>query len=400
MVVYTPSFLGHSGDAVNERQLIFALCRELWRRYKGNCLVFSQIPVLPLLRLHKLRTQLKSKPANTVVLPMPIIGYPPLLGYVLGCFIGFFIIILVRLLYGCSNTIVYIRGSWNALGSALFSSLRKRLVVKLGAILEDEFPSRTPFRKSTKMFIESSDRIVLQNAGVIAVSSQLMLKNLVLRRRIFPRGRITVVPPGIDRKIIAEVMHSKLLLKDSNRKEYVVGFIGNLAWWQGVDILVEAVAKLKNYKLDKSVRLLIIGGGPERKRVERLCRHYKLDCSITGFMDHKKALEYLASLDVLVVPSKRISSMECNVPIKIIEAWTLGTPIIVTKHQVFEYMGLKNGEHLVFCQPHPDDVAEKIATVLKSKMLKNRLSMNGIKLAEKFAYENIAKNLLSILISD
>lgn len=68
-----------------------------------------------------------------------------------------------------------------------------------------------------------------------------------------------LIPAGIDREKIKAL--KEYPINHNTKGHYIIGFIGYLEWWQGVDILVKAVAKIKNL-LDKPVKLLIVGDGP------------------------------------------------------------------------------------------------------------------------------------------
>jgi glycosyltransferase involved in cell wall biosynthesis len=169
--------------------------------------------------------------------------------------------------------------------------------------------------------------------------------------------------------------------------------VGLLEWWQGVDILVKAVAKIKD-SLDRPIKILIVGDGPEKRKIEKLCRELNVDCHVTGFLKHEEALKLMREFDVLVVTRRRLSSTESIVPIKIIEAWALGIPVVATAHEVFKYIGLRDKEDIVVCEPVPDDVANKILMVLTDRELGMRLSERGQRIAENYFYDEIAKNIL------
>ena len=159
-----------------------------------------------------------------------------------------------------------------------------------------------------------------------------------------------------------------------------------------MDILVKAVAKIKHL-IDKPVKLLIVGDGSERRRIEKLCVELNVNCHITGFLKHEEALRYLLNFDVLVVPRVRISSTESVIPIKVVEAWALGVPVITTRHKIYNYIGLKDYEDIVFCKLDPDDVANKLLIVLTDKELRKRLSERGTRIAESYFYDRIVERM-------
>ena len=100
-----------------------------------------------------------------------------------------------------------------------------------------------------------------------------------------------------------------------------------------MDRLVEAVAEVSK-RANQSVTLLIVGDGPERARVEELCRALGVSCVVTGYVRHEVILALLSVLDVLVMPRVRVSSTEYVIPIKLLEAWALGVPMVITKHAI------------------------------------------------------------------
>ena len=200
--------------------------------------------------------------------------------------------------------------------------------------------------------------------------------------------KILLCPAGIDLGKIRKIVHRENVKGDKVR----IGFLGSLAWWQGVDILAEAVAMVKE-KLP-NVELFIVGDGSMREEVSNLCRNYKIKYTITGFVPHEEALKYLKSFDVLVLPRLKTSVTEKTIPIKIIEAWALGVPVIVTRHRVFVEMGYRDQEHLIYCEPNPRDVAEAMLLLLRNDDLRQRLAENASKLAENYDYNKIAENIL------
>jgi glycosyltransferase involved in cell wall biosynthesis len=233
------------------------------------------------------------------------------------------------------------------------------------------------------------DRFVISRSKFIAVPSPLMFRELCLRRGLVPR-RVILVPPGVDCSKIFALRKNKI-----GTNSFKVGFVGALFWWQGVDILVRAVAKLASSGV--RIKLVLVGDGPERNRILGLCHKLKVDCIITGFVNHEMALKIMSQLDVLVVPRVRMSSTENVLPIKIIEAWALGIPVIATRHKIFDYLGLRDGEDLLYCEPEPSDVADKIMILVNDIELRRKLANNGYLRASEFCYEKISRRLLSII---
>jgi len=394
-LVIIPSIFGHTGDVVNERLFLKSLCRG---RY---CLVISFIGPTRFTRLKKyLDKIIKGKLSrevgarNAVIIPMAI-PHPDILVDIYMLLVSIlltpFIWILDRLI---QFDIIYVRTSLLAFGLLSVNSLSRKTCVKIITMREDEVV-RSPakrLKRSLSLIYSLADRYALTKARIIGVPTPILLKRLIVRRGVLPKGKVALVPPGVDREEIEVLRRQTPKVKDNSH--HIVGFVGGLAWWQGVDILVQAVARLKDLQ-GKPVSLLIVGDGPERKKIEKLCKELKVSCHITGFVKHSKALKYLANFDVFVVPRPRMPNTESIIPIKVIEAWALGVPVITTRHEIYELMGLRDKEDVIFCEPDPGDVAEKILMVIKNEELRKKLSVRGPQLAECFYYDKIVANLIN-----
>ena len=98
--------------------------------------------------------------------------------------------------------------------------------------------------------------------------------------------------------------------------QYLVGAAARLAHSKGLDTLIEAfrVAGLKN------ARLVILGEGRERRRLERLLGP---NMAMPGF--RKNVKDYYQALDLFVCPSRREP-----LPLVILEALDAGLPIVAS----------------------------------------------------------------------
>jgi glycosyltransferase involved in cell wall biosynthesis len=369
-----------SGAGVNERQLLIELCRDI------TCIILSPIGIS---NMRKLRHILSStyrdfQGGNAFIFPLviPRLFIIDIIVSILLSPILFLLNIILKI------DLIYIRGSLLAFGPLVFRSLASKTVVKIMALPEEE--ERRPLHRALlRVIAPVIDRFVISRSKFIATPSPLMFRELCLRRGLVPR-RVILVPPGVDCNKIFALRRSNI-----GTDSFKVGFVGALFWWQGVDILVRAVAKLASSGV--RIKLDLVGDGPERNRVLGLCRKLKVDCVITGFMNHEMALKIMSQLDVLVVPRVRMSSTENILPIKIIEAWALGIPVIATRHKIFDYLGLRDGEDLLYCEPEPSDVANKIMILVNDIELRRKLAKNGYLRASEFCYEKISRKLLSII---
>jgi glycosyltransferase involved in cell wall biosynthesis len=107
-----------------------------------------------------------------------------------------------------------------------------------------------------------------------------------------------------------------------------IGFSGRLIPEKGAETLIQAFAQLKP-RIDVPMRLLVIGDGPERTRLERLCSKLSVASMVTftGAMTREESERRLQRAWVQVVPSICQESFGLVAA----EAQMRGTAAIVTR---------------------------------------------------------------------
>lgn len=381
ILTITGSIYGWTGYAVNERQLITHLAKKVEKCYVITLIGFKQV-------FTKNRDELKiNMPQNTLIIPVPFLPFTVIImSYIIG-------IIALALSSLRKIDYVYIRDSFLSIGLLLTPSISEKTIVKLGAIIEDELPNKGIIQFFQRKLTPYLDRLVLARSKRVAVNSAEIYNKLVKRRSFKHNREPLEIPPGVNLSLIKKVLtqsHEKIPRNNIN-----IGFIGSLNWWQGVDILVRSLKIVKIY--EPSVKLFIIGDGPLRGEISRISKELNINCEITGYLPHKEALSYLRSLDIMVLPRLRTPNTESIIPIKVIEAWALGIPVIITRHKVFSDRYV-DSEDIVFCEPHPKDIARAILFLLKDRDILLKLAKRGPELAMEFSYDKIADRLLTAFL--
>ena len=191
----------------------------------------------------------------------------------------------------------------------------------------------------------------------------------------------------------AEELKKKLGLE--NKK--VILYFGRLIRKKGVEYLIKAFKRVsKEYE---NSFLVIAGDGPERKRLEDLCRELDIhNVYFSGFVkaDEKNAYFYLC--DIFVYPSITLDIPE-EWSLGVCEAMSLGKPVIVTKAvgSVNELVFHKYNGYVV---PERDDEAiyEAIKCLLTDDELRTKIGKNAKRTVEMgFAYEKLFNRLREVI---
>ncbi|NIA18405.1 MAG: glycosyltransferase [Actinobacteria bacterium] len=171
----------------------------------------------------------------------------------------------------------------------------------------------------------------------------------------------------------------------------IIGTIANLYKTKGLEYLIEAVKILiTNYQL--RITVIIIGEGGERKNLEKLIKNYNLQDNILLAGKIKNAADLLPAFDIYAS-----SSVKEGFPYTILEAMSAGVPIVSTNVGGIPEM-IINGENGLLVNPrNPEELAQKIKSLIKNETLKSALSEQAKNDAkEKFGIEKMIKKTKEI----
>ncbi|HET6575603.1 MAG TPA: glycosyltransferase family 4 protein [Fimbriiglobus sp.] len=145
------------------------------------------------------------------------------------------------------------------------------------------------------------------------------IASAIARWRTVPRAKVEVVPNGISTDRPCDLPPPEVVRRSLGipATALVVGTVGRLAEIKQQDILVRAAGKLPG------VRLLLVGDGPERPRLEALVGELKLSDRV-HFAGYQPCPEqFLRAMDVFCLPSRSE-----GFPISLLEAWLAGVPAV------------------------------------------------------------------------
>lgn len=163
------------------------------------------------------------------------------------------------------------------------------------------------------------NKFLLKGASAyVSISSKTTSE---LKKMGIPAEKIRDFAPAIDDKLINRIKHSK-----SSYSKTVI-FSGRLIKEKRIDKWVDSFAKA--YAIDRSIRGMIIGKGPERKEIEERLDRSGLSGKVTikDFYDDNSKF-YLQVRDSLAM--LHMSERE-GLGIIAIESIALGTPVIIPK---------------------------------------------------------------------
>lgn len=177
-----------------------------------------------------------------------------------------------------------------------------------------------------------------------------------------------------------ELIKKRKRLNLKSNVTYVV-FVGQLIHRKGLDILLEAVALMKNKKME----FLVIGAGDQMNSLKEYCdfNNIKERVHFIGKCPKPEVLEYLKVSDVFVFPSREdIWGLVLN------EAVANGLPVISTKQVGSAYSLISDDENGYLI--NSDNVSDLVGTLdkLVFKNL-NIMRLKSLEKAQKYTIENM-----------
>ena len=171
----------------------------------------------------------------------------------------------------------------------------------------------------------------------------------------------------------------------------VVVAVGRLSKEKGQLDLIDAFSRLQSLK-ERKVRLLLVGDGPERPRIESAIRSLHLEECVTLAGYQSDVTPYYAIANVLVLPSHSEGS-----PNVLLEAMAAGLPVVATA--VGGVPEIARNEHSALLVPPRDARAMAMALdrLLTDAPLATRVASTAYsEVRARFSVESYTRSLLTI----
>lgn len=141
------------------------------------------------------------------------------------------------------------------------------------------------------------------------------------------KGKVHVISNGVNPRSFPKTIKPSRPVPDGT---LTVGFVGTLKPWHDITTLLEAFIQM--HQNHSNTKLLIVGDGPEKKRLEEYVASSNIVNSVefTGSVDPTDIPGLLASMDVAVAPYKNLENFYFS-PLKVFEYMAAGLPVVASK---------------------------------------------------------------------
>jgi glycosyltransferase involved in cell wall biosynthesis len=236
--------------------------------------------------------------------------------------------------------IVYERSAWMSNGSVdVLTNFNIKHIIEINAPFEEEvkaFEKASSFigvigKKKLKSLLQSADL-------VLPVTSSL--QTYLIEHYQLSASKCAVVPNAIEKNEI-QINESRVVeinKKYSLSEVTVLGFVGSIFPYHGVDRLIRGVSKLKH----TDVAILIVGDGHLIPELKKLANDLGISSRVhfVGSVPKEDIYNYFSAMDILTLPN---TEWYCS-PVKLFEYGALGKTILaVNEIGVSDVMSIEEG---------------------------------------------------------
>lgn len=172
-----------------------------------------------------------------------------------------------------------------------------------------------------KRFAQWTERICWRGAAVVFPVTAVLARNI--REQGVPDDRIAVTPNGVGSSFSFKPDNVDAKAKLGLKGRLILGFVGYLRDWHGLDGVVDILATRKEMQ---SAYLLVVGDGPARSTIERRAQLLGVSdrVRVTGTVPRDDLPSLIAAFDIALQPKVTPYAS----PLKLFEYMALGRAIV------------------------------------------------------------------------
>lgn len=231
----------------------------------------------------------------------------------------------------------------------------------------------------------------LQRADQVLTSSASFVEELA-RKNVLPKHIHVQHMPirpfvPVSEKRIAELRH-ELGFDDRTR---VLLTVGRLSREKGHVDLIRAFPRMRELAGGAPLRLVLVGEGPERAKIEELCRDLHVTDAVTLAGQQDDINPYYGIADVFLLPS-----LSEGCPNALLEAMAAGVPVVATAVGGIPEVVTGGRDAILVKKRDAAGLATATAQILKDQRFRDRLVSNAREIISRKSPEGYFKSITSV----
>lgn len=248
--------------------------------------------------------------------------------------------------------------------------------------------------------------IARMEADAAAKATRVIAITGGLRDELIGRGvdeeKILLVPNGVDTERFVPLDRDVELQRELGLEgKKVIGYIGSVLDYEGLDLLIRAAAVLDSTRDDFHV--LIVGDGAEKDAFESLAEELGLLSRVvtfTGRVPHADVERYYSLVDIAPFPRLPLPVCELVSPLKPFEAMAMGKAVVASDVRALAEIVVDGENGLLHTKGSTDDLVRALALLLDDGDLRSRLGADGRAWVERERdWRRLAKRVSDLYVS-
>lgn len=230
------------------------------------------------------------------------------------------------------------------------------------------------------LHIDKKSQLCIQKALIHLVDGTLSvsegLKNKLINYLNYRPEQITVISNGVDIQRFCNSYDNAALIHSlgATKSDFIISVVGSLRPLKNQEVVCKAIKLLSDNGI-KNVKLLLIGDGVDRKRLQDLVLELGIESNVKFLGKRHDVPELLSISNVLVLPS--FSEYE-GMSNAVLEGMASRTAVISTR-SVGSTELISDGETGLFFKDNDHkNLAEKINLLRENEVLRNKIVGNAI----------------------
>ncbi|GGW50421.1 glycosyltransferase [Vreelandella hamiltonii] len=153
----------------------------------------------------------------------------------------------------------------------------------------------------------------------------------------------------------------------------VIGYAGSAVAYEGLELLLEAMAQLKHHKQD--FVFVLVGDGKVIDTVKEKAKTLGIEnqCRFTGRIPFEEVPRYLSCMDIMPVPRLSSAVTEMVSALKPLEAMAMGKAVVLSNVSPHLTMAGDNERAWLFEKDSAESLAEALNTLIQKPLLREQL---------------------------
>ena len=241
-------------------------------------------------------------------------------------------------------------------------------------------------------------RIVSKAGAVIAVSRAVATKLALMGAE---NAKIHIVPNGVSPEAFDPIhVDSKQMTRHYDlTNSSVIGFVGGMTPWHGVNVLVEAAPRILG--TCPNACFLIVGGEDTSiAEVQKITESNGSSGKFiwTGWVPHEQVAAYLKIMDIVIAPYVPLRNGPIYFsPLKVFEYMAMGKPVVASRIDQLEEIFEESKEVLLIDPGNVLELADAILSLLSNPEFACQLGLNAQKkVLDNYTWDRIARRIMDI----